>query len=179
MTLPGTEAVVSRRLCRHLCRRRCRPGGCHSSPVQEAPPQQPQLPTASDVLADPGRIAGLIGLVLVAVLAVGALAVTTVWFAGFRGLSPVSGLYARALRAGNWLGVPPAASLTPREYAERVGRAVPSAQGPARVVADLYTRERYAAGRPDADALTRARAAWRDLRGIAIGSLLRGRRRRP
>ncbi len=146
-------------------------------PAQEAPPQQPQLPTPADVLANPGRVAGLIGLVLVAVLAVSALAVTALWFAGFRGLSPVSGLYARALRAGNWLGVPPATSLTPREYAERVGRAVPSAQGPARVVADLYTRERYAASRPDADALNRARAAWRDLRGIAIGSLLRGKGR--
>jgi hypothetical protein len=77
------------------------------------------------------------------------------------------------LRAGNWLGVPPRASLTPHEYADRVGRVVPSAQGPARVVAELYTQESYASRRPDGDALRAARDAWRDLRGIAIGSLLR------
>ena len=104
------------------------------------------------------------------------MAAATAWFAGFRGLSPVSSLYARALRAGNWLGVPPRVSLTPHEYADRVGRVVPSAQGPARVVAELYTQERYAGRRPDGDALRAARDAWRDLRGIAIGSLLRRNR---
>jgi hypothetical protein len=145
---------------------------------EQTPPEQTQSPSPPNVLANPGRIAGLVGVLAVALLAVGGLFATAMWFAGFRGLTPVSGLYARALRAGNWLGVPPAASLTPREYAERVGRVVPSAQGPARVVADLYTRERYAAGRPDADALNRAREAWRELRGIALGTVLRGRGRR-
>jgi hypothetical protein len=104
---------------------------------------------------------------------IGGLAVTTAWFAGFRGLSPVSSLYARSLRVGTWLGAPPRASLTPHEYADRVGRVVPSAQGPARVVAELYTQERYAGRRADGDAMRAARTAWRDLRGIAIGSLLR------
>jgi 4-amino-4-deoxy-L-arabinose transferase-like glycosyltransferase len=98
------------------------------------------------------------------------------WFAGFRGLSPVSSLYARALRVGAWLGVPPRVSLTPHEYADRVGRAIPSAQGPARLVADLYTQERYAGRQPDGDDVHAARDAWRDLRGIAIGTLLRRNR---
>jgi hypothetical protein len=53
---------------------------------------------------------------------------------------------------------------------------MPSAQGPARVVAELYTQERYADRRPDGDALQAARQAWRDLRGIAIGTLLRRNR---
>jgi hypothetical protein len=120
-------------------------------------------------------------LALAALLLIGVVLAASTWFGGFRGLSPIAGLYARALRAGTWLGVPPAASLTPHEYAERVGRAVPSAQGPARVVADLYTRERYAGRRPDSSAVRAARGAWRDLRRIALGSLLRrdrgGRRR--
>jgi hypothetical protein len=129
------------------------------------------------------RLAGWLGLALAALLAIGVLAAATAWFTSFRGLSPAAGLFARALRAGNWLGVPPAASLTPREYADRIGRMVPSAQGPARVVADVYTQERYAGRRPDGEMLRAARAAWRDLRGLALGSVFRrnpgrgGRRR--
>jgi transglutaminase-like putative cysteine protease len=143
-------------------------------PVAEIPQQPPMTPP--DILSDPARLAGWVGLALAAVIAVAAVAAATAWFVGFRGLSPVSSLYARALRAGGWLGVPPRASLTPHEYADRVGRVVPSAQGPARVVAELYTQERYAGRRPDGDALRAAREAWRDLRGIAVGSLLRRNR---
>jgi len=141
-------------------------------PIAETPAEQPPL-TPPDILSDPARLAGWFGLALAALVAIASLVAASAWFAGFRGLSPVSSLYARALRAGNWLGVPPRASLTPHEYADRVGRVVPSAQGPARVVAELYTQERYASRRPDGDALRAARDAWRDLRGIAIGSLLR------
>ena len=141
-------------------------------PIAETPAEQPPL-TPPDILSDPARLAGWFGLALAALVAIASLVATSAWFAGFRGLSPVSSLYARALRAGNWLGVPPRASLTPHEYADRVGRVVPSAEGPARVVAELYTQERYASRRPDGDALRAARDAWRDLRGIAIGSLLR------
>ena len=149
-------------------------------PVVETPAEQPPM-TPPDILSDPARLAGWIGLALAALVTVAALAAVTAWFVGFRGLSPVSSLYARALRAGNWLGVTPRVSLTPHEYADRVGRVVPSAQGPARVVAELYTQERYAGRLPDGDALRAARDAWRDLRGIAMGSLLRQNRgtRRP
>jgi hypothetical protein len=147
-------------------------------PPAEAAAGPPPPFTPPDILSEPARLAGWIGLILAALLAIGAIAMTSAWFAGFRGLSPAAGLFARALRAGNWLGVPPVASLTPREYADRVGRVVPSAQGPARVMADIYTQERYAGRRPDGDALRAARAAWRELRGLAIGSVLR-RRSRP
>lgn len=142
------------------------------SPAVDTPPDQPPA-GPPDLLSNPARLAGLIGLVVAVLFAVGALAAVIAWFAGFRGLSPVSSLYARSLRAGSWLGVPPAVSLTPREYADRVGRMAPSAQSPARVVADLYTQERYSGRRPSGDAIGAARSAWRDLRGIAIGSLLR------
>jgi hypothetical protein len=145
-------------------------------PVAETPAQQPPM-TPPDILSDPTRLAGWIGLVLAALVAIAALFAVTAWFLGFRGLSPVSSLYARSLRVGNWLGVPPRVSLTPHEYADRVGRVVPSAQGPARVVAELYTQERYAGRRPDGDAMRAARDAWRDLRRIALSSLL-GRHRR-
>jgi hypothetical protein len=145
-------------------------------PPAAEPPAETPPPAAPQFLSDPTRLAGWIGLALAAILAVGAAVAATAWFAGFRGLSPVSSLYARALRTGSWLGVRPAASLTPREYADRIGRVIPTAQGPARVVADLYTEERYAGRRPDSDALRAARNSWRELRGIALGSIVRRQR---
>ena len=114
---------------------------------------------------------------LVALLG-GTIAAAVAWFGGFRGLSPVSGMYARVLKAGNWLGVPPAASLTPQEFAERVGRVAPSAQGPVRTVSEIYTQELYGRTRPDANQLERARSAWRELRGITLGGLFRRNRGR-
>lgn len=143
-------------------------------PVATSPEEPPAV--APNLFADPARLASAIGIILAALLAVGGLGAVIAWFAGFRGLSPVSSLYARSLRAGNWLGVPPTGSLTPREYADRVGSVVPSAQGPARVVADLYTQERYSGRRPDGDATRAASSAWRALRGIALGSLVRRNR---
>ncbi|MBA2598341.1 MAG: DUF4129 domain-containing protein, partial [Chloroflexia bacterium] len=150
--------------------------------AEATPPPAEELPVAEppssppDLFSDPARLASWIGLAVAALIGIGATAAAVAWFTGFRGLSAVSSLYARALRAGNWLGVRPAPSMTPHEYADRVGRVAPSAQGPARVVADLYTLERYAGRRPDGEAVRAGRSAWRDLRGIAIGSFLHRRR---
>ncbi len=68
-------------------------------PVAETPAEQPPM-TPPDILSDPARLAGWIGLALAALVAVAALAAVTAWFVGFRGLSPVSSLYARALASG-------------------------------------------------------------------------------
>jgi hypothetical protein len=146
-------------------------------PAAEPPAQEPPPASPPQLFSDPARIAGWVGIVLAVLLVIAGLATTSAWFAGFRGLSPISGFYARALRAGRWLGIPPSPSLTPHEYAERVGRSVPSARGPARVVADLYTQERYARRRPNIDQTLAAQAAWRHLRGIALSSLWRRNRR--
>ena len=145
------------------------------TPVPETPAAPPQL------LSDPLRLASWAAVLLTAGVVLMGIALGASWFAGFRGLTPMSSLYARALRAGRWLGATPAPSMTPQEYAEHIGRLTPSAQGPARIVADLYTEERYAGRRPDGDALHAAKSAWRELRGIAMAGLLRrgggGRRR--
>jgi transglutaminase-like putative cysteine protease len=144
---------------------------------QQAPP--PTTPTGpQELLSNPARVAGWIGLALLVVVLGGTIAAAVAWFGGFRGLSPISSMYARVLKAGNWLGVPPAASLTPHEFAERVGRVAPSAQGPVRTVSEIYTQELYGTTRPDADQLQRARNAWKELRGIALGGLLRRNRGR-
>lgn len=144
---------------------------------QQAPP--PAAPSGpQELLSNPARVAGWVGIALLIALLGGTIAAAVAWFGGFRGLSPVSGMYARALKAGNWLGVPPAASLTPHEFAERVGRVAPSAQGPVRTVSEIYTQELYGNTRPDADQLQRARSAWSELRGIALGGLFRRNRGR-
>jgi hypothetical protein len=128
-------------------------------------------------LADPGRALGFAGLALAAALLLAALAAAAIWNLGFRGLPPAGGIWARVLRGGQFIGVPAAASLTPREYADRLGRVIPSAQGPARIVADLYTEERYAPAVAPADRAQAARAAWTQLR-LAFWRRLLGRRRR-
>lgn len=149
-----------------------------ATPPPAVEPPQPDPPSVPvQLLSDPARLAGWAGIVLAVLAFIGAIAAAVAWFASLRGLTPISSLYARALRAGSWLGVRATPALTPHEYAERVGQAVPSAQGPARVVADLYTRERYAERRPDGNQTRAARDAWRSLRGIALGSWLRRDRR--
>lgn len=146
-------------------------------PEQQAPP--PATPSGpQELLSNPARVAGWVGIALLVALLGGTIAAAVAWFGGFRGLSPVSGMYARVLKAGNWLGVPPAASLTPQEFAERVGRVAPSAQGPVRTVSEIYTQELYGRTRPDANQLERARSAWRELRGITLGGLFRRNRGR-
>ena len=145
---------------------------------QQAPPPTTPPSGPQELLSNPARVAGWVGLVLLVVMLGGTIAAAVVWFGGFRGLSPISGMYARTLKAGNWLGVPPAASLTPHEFAERVGRVAPSAQGPVRTVSEIYTQELYGNTRPDAAQLQRARTAWNELRSIAVGGLFRRNRGR-
>ncbi len=47
-----------------------------------------------------------------------------------------------------------------------------------RTVSEIYTQELYGNKRPDADQLQRARTAWNELRGIAVGGLFRRNRGR-
>jgi hypothetical protein len=145
---------------------------------QQAPPPTSPPSGPQELLSNPARVAGWVGIALLVALLGGTIAAAVAWFGGFRGLSPVSGMYARALKAGNWLGAPPAASLTPHEFAERVGRVAPSAQGPVRTVSEIYTQELYGNTRPDANQLQRARSAWSELRGIALSGLFRRNRGR-
>src|SRR5215211_3341639 len=56
-------------------------------PIAETPVEQPPM-TSPDILSDPARLAGWIGLALAALIAIASLAAVTAWFVGFRGLSP-------------------------------------------------------------------------------------------
>ncbi|HEU5434335.1 MAG TPA: transglutaminase domain-containing protein, partial [Thermomicrobiales bacterium] len=150
-------------------------------PTPEATPaaaltEPPAAAAPANPLANPGRFLGWAGLALVGLLLLASLIAVAVWNLGFRGLAPTGGIWARVLRGGQFLGVPAAASLTPREYADRLGRVIPSAQGPARIVADLYTEERYAPTHAPVDRAHAARAAWTQLR-LAFWRRFLGRRR--
>ena len=137
--------------------------------------QTPPTPDNPRFLDNPGRVLGWAVAAILGALAVAGAAAVGLWHFRLRGLPPVGGLYARALRAGSLLGVPTSPSLTPREYADRLGRAIPSAQGPARVVAELYTEEQYAPTRPDPEHQQRARDAWTQLRSVFMRGALRKR----
>jgi len=116
------------------------------------------------------------GLVAVGSLLAALIVVASViWLWGFRGLSATGGSYARAIRAGRWLGIRATPTMTPVEYAARLGQTVPTAGGPARVVADLYSEELYAGRAPLPTAARSARAAWIALRRTLLRALVRRR----
>ncbi len=105
----------------------------------------------------------------------GLLAGAATWAWGLRGLTPAAGLYARSVRLGRWLGVAASPATTPAEYADRLGRVVPTARHSARVVSDYYSHESFAPRPADAAAAARARAAWSELRRTAGRAMIRRR----
>lgn len=145
------------------------------APAAAVPPSAPEAPQPSLLDRSPGRLgwASLVaGGLLLLVLATASL----IWLWAFRGLSPTGGFYARAVRAGRWLGVRSHPAWTPVEYADRLGQVVPGARAPARVVADLYGRELYADRAADPGTARTAREAWGDLRRALVRSRLFRRR---
>jgi hypothetical protein len=107
---------------------------------------------------------GLTGLLAVA-MAVFAL----IWAWGLRGLKPGAALYAKALRVGRLWGVEPQPNMTPREFAQEFGYAVPRAQRAVSVVADLYSAEQYGGIEVSEEARSSGQQAWRSLRSAVLG----------
>ncbi|HEV2108899.1 MAG TPA: transglutaminase domain-containing protein, partial [Thermomicrobiales bacterium] len=86
------------------------------------------------------------------------------WRRGLGGLSAANALWARVLKAGCWIGIRPDPAMTPFEYADELGRAIPAAHGPASRVASLYTVERYAETSSVPGVDDYGNGAWRELR---------------
>ncbi len=145
--------------------------GAESTPVPPATTESGQQPS---LLERTQKNVGMLSALVVFALAALALAAVGAWRWGLRGLSPAASLYARAVRMGRWLGVRPTPVMTPAEYAAEIGRAVPAAGTPARLVADLYAAERYG-GRPVLPS-AEGRFAWRQLRRALLRSKLLRRR---
>lgn len=139
------------------------------------PTAVPAPATMGDESEPPNRLLGLVALGVALVVLLAVILGSVFWLWGFRGLSPTSGFYARILRLGRWGGVPMNPALTPREYAARLGQAVPAASGPANVVADLYNQEAFAGRAATSSSISTGRRAWIHLRRAVVQSLLRRR----
>ncbi len=145
-----------------------------ATPAAEPTPE-PAPATVEDDNPPPNRLLGLAALAAALLVVLAAVLGSVVWLWGFRGLSPTGSFYARLLRVGRWGGVIPSVATTPREYADHLGRAIPAAGGPARVVADLYNQETFAGRAATSSSISTARRAWIQLRRAVVQSLMRRR----
>lgn len=65
------------------------------------------------------------------------------WRLLFRGLTPVTAVFARVTKLGAWAGAPPQRSQTPHEYAEQLARVLPAQRTALQRISDIYAVERY------------------------------------
>lgn len=153
-----------------------------STPVPQNPTLENPGPPEQVVMPDqdgdglPGWVLPVAASVVLAGVLVGGL-----WFAWnwrFRGLSPTEALYAKAQRVGALGGVKNGPTTTPREYASQFSRQMPSMGGPVRRIVQVYETDTYGPEGADAGSLVAARAAWNDLRRMAMRTIVRIRRKR-
>jgi hypothetical protein len=109
-----------------------------------------------------GGIAGSLVVVL-------ALILFWLWF-DVRGLSPTAGAYARLARLAGWAGIPLQPHVTPREYADQIGRELPLQRDAVERIARAYVAERYQPAHSAAD--RDAASDWRAVRGALIGRVV-------
>lgn len=129
---------------------------------------------ADTVLVDAGLGASL----LIALLLM-ALALFSFWWRMlFRGLTPVSAVFARVAQLGAWAGAPPRRSQTPTEYAEQLARVVPSQRASLERLSDIYARERYGGGAA-ASATEELPQLYEQVRTSVTPVILRRLRRAP
>jgi hypothetical protein len=101
-----------------------------------------------------------------------------VWNWTLRGLPPIEAVFARVQRVGRLGGVRNGPSTTPREYANRFSQEMPGMGAPVRKIVQVYETDQYGPVGADAGGLATARAAWQDLRRMAMWMVVRVRNRR-
>lgn len=143
-------------------------------PTVEATPiaEQPPVVTRSNDTSWTDRLSGGLGMVALGLTALAAavvLGLIGIWAWGLRGMRPGAALYAKTIRIGRLWGVEPDASMTPGEYALQFGEAVPPARSAARIVADIYTAERYGGVEISEDAHRTGEQAWHSVRRALVG----------
>ena len=94
------------------------------------------------------------------------------WLRGLGGLAPPARRWAQTLRLASWARVPPAASRTPREYAQELREQVPDLAD-VDVLADAYVRHRFGGQETTPVEDERQDAAWRTVRRRLLARLLR------
>jgi hypothetical protein len=96
------------------------------------------------------------------------------WRLSFRGLTPASAFYARALKVGQWFGIASTDSTTPNEFARSFARTLPGSQGAIRSITNAYYAERFGPVEARQVGISEAESGWKQLRR----NLLRWRVRR-
>ena len=99
--------------------------------------------------------------VLLALVGLALLAFVVRFELRFRGQGAVDSAWGKTRLLGAYAGHGPRPSQTPYEYADALGRAVPSAGEPLRTIAYARVRDRYAPGGATAAERAAARRAWR------------------
>ncbi|CAN5129223.1 hypothetical protein BH23CHL1_BH23CHL1_09050 [soil metagenome] len=127
------------------------------------------LPVGSGGVAGSGEqisAAQIISRSVIGALMLLTIVVLFLWLRGMRGLSPANQFYAKLSRGAGWGGVSRDPSMTPYEYANSVGEAVPGSRAPAVFLSDLFVQETYGRRKLAQSELLRARQAWLRLRGV-------------
>ncbi|MDE3112647.1 MAG: DUF4129 domain-containing protein [Chloroflexota bacterium] len=104
---------------------------------------------------DPTPLVGLLGAILLALLA---LVARFEW--RFRGLSPIEASWGKARLLAAYVGHPSRTSETTYEFASTLGHAVPALKLPIAAIADARVRERYAPGGASDEDREKAEDAW-------------------
>ncbi|KAB8142594.1 transglutaminase domain-containing protein [Chloroflexia bacterium SDU3-3] len=126
------------------------PGG----PIPQADAaQQRALATALAILAALGALVALFFILL---------------NIGLRGLSPTAAIYTRLARLAGWAGIRHEPHLTPAEYGQRIGEALPEQREAVNQIVGSYVRERY----KGSTASSPVERAWQALRPALIGHML-------
>ena len=154
-------------------------------PALAATQQPPQNPLGDLLKSLVGLLAGLVK-ILPYVLGIGLLALAVVFslrFAeetGFEHLPPVQRAYAMLSRWATWMGI--GHEHTPYEQARELSARVPTTEGPAQTITQLYVENRFGATKTDVEQERSARSAWeqarRELRLTWLKRRLRWLRRR-
>ena len=149
--------------------------GQETDPCEEIEPSVPSQQTTGTeegLLALDPRVID-VGVPVAAGLAAAALTALTAWLTWSWGLGrgPGERAYAKMSRLGTLAGVRRAASQTPAEYADTLGRAVPRIAAGAHAVASAFASRRYGGARTEGTA--DIDDAWKSVRGRLVLRALR------
>lgn len=114
------------------------------TPHDSRQPKPGSTTTTQATLQDSGLVRVGLGVFIVLLLALLALAALWVWWRSlFRAYSPAAASFARLILLGVWAGAPPHPSQTPRAYAQRLASVAPERSAEIEQVSALYARERW------------------------------------
>ena len=141
------------------------------------PPISPDNPPPLSLL-QPIILLALVVMLFLFILLIIALLLFWWWeWRGMGGLSPISRAYARLERYIALIGLRLGKTQTTLEKRRELQRRIPAAREPIQTISDLYTRERYGSGGPEADDnryfAESAEKAWYRTRGNILRRWLR------